>query len=563
MKKKKLQFNRISGLLLTSVIMGTVVMPTVPALAAVASQANSIKPGESVSAGEAAYPSSDYSAFSSWHQYGAASLAPTNRFSSVLVDNQPNRVGTELFADVMDMTRPASFSGTFTTSLTSDNPGDKANSMDSGDALGFILMPAGISDETLRDVNQTATGGSLGLAGLADSSFIGRDFHSNPGTDGEAVKPSTPKGGASNLSIRTTDSRGTIKTTGYANADAPDAGLQEQTSPSQSTAHLTNLMTVTWIPELRSLSVDNQTLSGSLTYTVSSPTAPSYQLSSRITVKTQMKLATVASTGSNYSMMSFISEGNHFSVQKPSTRVRIEYIDQETGQSIAPSTSLVAPIGTAIAINAPGQAGADGRTIFDVENVMGYAFVSAPGRININENVKTYQVFYRKLKTKSPTVPVQDNNNSQSNQESQGNQASEQSKKPTSPIHKEQLIPSRDVQVNHLRTVQNEKTESQSPIVSAVQEVSPEEMAPAEIKPDNKVAGAKPSSQQESQAKVDSKKEKITGKQASAESFKKASSPAKGSFRAIGVMSAVAGVAVSAGILVLLKKLLALAKFLR
>ncbi|WP_213534896.1 MucBP domain-containing protein [Lactococcus nasutitermitis] len=394
---------------------------------------SSLSPGNTVDTGNHVYTTTDIANPNLWKVSGNAldTTATTDNFSTTLVQNVGKSAGLGLFQGALDMAYPISFSGVFGVTVNG-GVGYKGNAMDAGDSLGFILTPESTDDiaSNLENNSADAVGQYLGIGGLENSIFAGRDFYSNIGKNGvDNVIPGQTinnnifgdnRGGADGISIRQTDASGKLITgENYAAAAAPDAGEMISDGNYKDNTISEN-MTFSWEnPVVNS----DGTITGTLVYSVT-PLIPSQgettTIFEKITVpERSLSLGVIGATGGNYSTMTFANNGSTFSAHKGSNSVKVNYIDEATGKTIADSSTIEANVGDTITVDSPtsmtGQTGENSYS-YAAAKISGYDYAGGASVLVANnaEDANQINVYYSKIPVntvKNVTINKEDNGN--------------------------------------------------------------------------------------------------------------------------------------------------------
>ncbi|WP_240424367.1 lectin-like domain-containing protein [Lactococcus allomyrinae] len=348
-------------------------------------------PGQSTDTGNHIYPLNANTNSALWTNVGTAQTNSTSPFSVSLVNNQSTAAGYALFNGAIDMSQRVSFSGMFSLRAHSGT-----NPFAAGDSLGFILTPKStdfiannLQTNVAADGTSNVVGKYLGIGGLPDSIFVGRDLYQNSDVDLDGA--GTENAASNNIAIRQTNSSGTLITKDYATASAPDSG-----------ATVTDNMEIEWQPT--SVSTNESTVTGVLTYTISSASGVTLSvLTETLSVARSMSLGVIGATGGNYGILSYSSTSDDFNAYKGTQNVQVNYLDQETGQSIIntlPST-IIANVGDKLTVF-----GKQLRDVVDVNTysylapeISGYMFVSANPMIVANNDLvnNVINVYYKKI----------------------------------------------------------------------------------------------------------------------------------------------------------------------
>ncbi|RZI48968.1 lectin-like domain-containing protein [Lactococcus kimchii] len=351
--------------------------------------ATTLVPGQSLNVGDETYNSTQLQDEKNWTSLGSVTDFSAAPFGLTLVKNQGQEAGYSFFNGKLDFSQSIRLSGTFVAQVSSNNPFSPANAMEVGDALGFILTPS--SNQLVENNLPHATAGQLGIGGLPYSVFLGRDFYHNSEFDEEGGN-----GASDYISLRRTDENGQLLTRDYPSLSVPDPGILTSQGL-ETTNRLTDVMTLTWTPE--QVSADGQSISGKLTYTVSSATAASQTLSENLTVAQSMTLGVVGVTGGHYGLLTYSTAGGSLLATKAKQAVQVNYLD-ETGQKIQTSSTLFAPAGAELSVGAEEDTAA-GSYQFAAPMIPNYVFdKSAPIRVSdLSEN--QINVYYKKRATAS------------------------------------------------------------------------------------------------------------------------------------------------------------------
>lgn len=209
--------------------------------------------------------------------------------------NNTNSAGYALFNGAIDMAHPMAASATirFTSRFSS------------GDSLGFILTPDSLN--TLKSNINNAIGPNLGLAGLANSYFLGRDFYSNLGSSYNNIDGTAHNGwsaGAGDVvAIRNTLASGTLNPADYPTQTAANMTTttgQAWSELADNAGNILNLgassdpVTLSWTSTSSTATTATGTLSLKITNTDASKTVT---LSTTTTLSRYMTLGFVGATG--------------------------------------------------------------------------------------------------------------------------------------------------------------------------------------------------------------------------------------------------------------------------
>lgn len=413
-KREKYPRTRIMlGLLISTSILGGMTLVSSPifknAYVFAATSSQTLNPGQTIN-NQVVYNTADIENGNAWTVAGTATIPAANQpFSTTLISSTKSSAGLALFNGTLDMSQPVSFQGTFTITVAG-NPAAlyTGNAMDAGDSLGFILTPASNAQITSNLAN--STGQNLGVGGLANSVFLGRDLYYNSSIDSN-VKGATVNavtGGQNVICIRQTDATGTLASATNTGADqqytattATDAGITTGTYGANT---ITETMAFSWTPTATN---PNGTSTGILTYNLTALTGANAgqtaQLSTTVTLNNSLSLGVVGATGGNFGIMTFQNDGSNFTASKATEPITVNYIDQSTGQPIASAaaSTITATAGDQITINAPTDATTQtGNSYsYNAPTITGYDYVSADPTLTVadgNSATNVINVYYTK-----------------------------------------------------------------------------------------------------------------------------------------------------------------------
>ncbi|GBG97182.1 lectin-like domain-containing protein [Lactococcus termiticola] len=395
----------ITGLLLSTAVLEAYQMsqgqsPVSLGQSAYASSlSQSLMPGLTTDTGNHNYTAGDVQESSNWSLSGSASKTLDSPFTSQLV-NDKSQAGLALFNGALDMTQKVAFSGQFSVSVESSLLVYDANAMDGGDSLGFIMTPANASQ--IEANLSHSVGENLGIGGLSNSIFAGRDLYSNSDVDEEIPGQTinSNRKGADGIAIRQTDATGKLLTSSYPAVGAPDAG---EKSGLYSTNKITEKMSLSWTPE--TVNPDG-TVTGSLSYELTALTGSDagkrYQIEAQqLTVSKSLSLGVVGATGGNYSSMTYANDGSALIAGKGTGQVEVDYLDDATQQAI-PGTSasqIIGNVGDSLSVIAP-DAGFESRPTsysFPAVSVPGYSYVKSDPALTLENNSQSgpIKVYYQ------------------------------------------------------------------------------------------------------------------------------------------------------------------------
>ena len=388
------------------------------------------------------------------HTYTNGEINQTANYTTGSTDNHTVVASPwfNLVNDTASTVGYATFNGAIATNLSFSmtasikvDDGTLGNFHNTGDALGFILTPSSTSQ--LANNVKSATGANLGINGLANTYFLGRDLYSNfinPTTGGayldgyQDALNGWNDGGGSIIAIRSTDSTGTLQsatynslgsgaagtgsqntTDGTAFMDAPDDNytLGIKTTP----ATVTESVTVSWTPDATNTAPTGFN-SGTLSFTLIPQTSNNgtKTITTKANLQNSMTFGFIGGTGGNYGNLSVSLNGASGTMGRGTSTVKVNYLNSVTNQPISgmPASTITANVDDTItATNATSSSStaSTGLTTYNFQAPTapaGYTYASSnavtvqnfqssatnPNVINIlytptNETAKIYQAF--------------------------------------------------------------------------------------------------------------------------------------------------------------------------
>lgn len=267
-----------------------------------------------------------------------------------------------------------------------------------GDAAGFFLTPA--STEQIKSNAPSATGQYLGIQGLKDSYFLGRDLYYNGGFDGTA----STNVGQNTAEIRKTDEEGkleysTTSSVSWKQFSAPLAlkgngilgGVLTSTAyKGAETLRLTWNNVIdngdgTYTGDLNLQSIPDADYNNNGTYNNAG-------ISRSATLSRNMTFGTLAITGTNTGV---IQEGNatsaaSFSATRGTENVTIKYIDETTNQPIKniSESTVIANTGDTIGVT-NGDANSTDDYTYGAPQISHYTFSKGESLKVLNDDSTT------------------------------------------------------------------------------------------------------------------------------------------------------------------------------
>lgn len=209
-----------------------------------------------------------------------------------------------------------------------------------GDAAGFILTPS--SDEQIKSNAPGAAGQGLGINGLYNTIFMGRDLYYNPNVDGPSN--SSNDKGSDTLEIRKTNVAGTLEisntsTYPWTQVKAPMV-LKHDGLILPSNYRGSEKLEISW-------SNITTNISGTYTGTLTISSTPDSEfnnsgkygkvsISRVVTLQRNMSFGSIGVTGSNTGIIKEgnVSKDSTFSAMRGTADVKVNYIDSTTNKPI-------------------------------------------------------------------------------------------------------------------------------------------------------------------------------------------------------------------------------------
>lgn len=286
----------------------------------------------------------------------------------------------------------------------------------SGDGIGFFLTPVSktafqanfnnagtppiAADPAWGNPYRNPKGPGLGIAGLSNSIFAGRDLYNDTTGYGsgttlgplDGLQGTT--GTSNNISIRTTDSTGALNRTGYSTVASPGNPLGGFVGIGND--HVVDKMSLTWTPT-GTVNAQGQ-ITGNLMLVdqplddngnpVGSSVSTVYN---NITVNSAMNIGAFGSTGGNQGALSLNVASMSFNGQKGQEPVTVNYINSVTKQEMPsmPSSTITANISDIVGVGATASTPSPLNTVGNTyiftppATPAGYTLASYPSNITV------------------------------------------------------------------------------------------------------------------------------------------------------------------------------------
>ncbi|MDR2832591.1 MAG: hypothetical protein LBV67_02620, partial [Streptococcaceae bacterium] len=328
--------------------------------AAATVSSGAITPGATLDTGNHTMTSNAFAQASNW-----TTTSTSNETGSTFTNgwvnmdtNGTNRGVWTTFNNAMDMTKPF----TFTYGEKSSLGTLLKQYYDYGDAMGVIFSPVGTTA-----INTGKTGAGLGLYGLANSVFVGRDMYQNDAGSNPygIVDPNNVAGtwhgdifgnqyGSNMMRIQTTNAQGTFNTPGTSSGSLNPVG-DAGNLPNGGDTVVINWFGSGGVGSAVTVNA-NGTVTGNMNVTINGKTITYPNL----TVNAAMSMSMIGATGANYSAISYNLGANTTTTNLGTSNVLVNYLNATTGKQMSSAgtawaqSSITANVGDKIGITPTG-----------------------------------------------------------------------------------------------------------------------------------------------------------------------------------------------------------------
>lgn len=336
-------------------------LPKVEKAHAATTSSGTLVPGTNYDTGGHTYSGTEFAQASNYLTYGTANIASP---WINLVTNTQSSVGLGIFnGSVSSISASSGFTlkATIKVDMTNGILGGLLQNWESaGDALGIVLSGASKQQLQTNAQSSNATGSGLGIRGLPNTVFLGRDLYSNltsdDGTTTNGVD-GTPSSGWSSgsgnvIAIRSTNSAGAMANATYPNGTTTGTTTGQawmQADDSTLLAGLTNPNTVTepvsvtWTPDATNTGAAGFT-SGTLSFSLTSQNSAllgstkTYTITTKMSLQNSLSIGFLGATGGNAGALSVSLNGATLTGNKGTQLVPVNYLNKVTGQAIPSMT---------------------------------------------------------------------------------------------------------------------------------------------------------------------------------------------------------------------------------
>ncbi|AYG00400.1 lectin-like domain-containing protein [Lactococcus allomyrinae] len=311
-------------------------------------------PNSNVDTGNHEFTRTDMDVAGNWTSFGRGGASPSWSAGALnIINDKASQAGGAIFNYGVDFSQSLILTGAFKVDL------DWAYDYAAGDSLGFVL-----SKINAQNIVGGQTGGGLGVAGLPESIFAGRDFYYNSDYNdpdvGRGVDGILLPNVSNMIAIRETSSGGTLlPAPSSASASVNGANWQAGSILNWRNVY-TDYVQLKWNPT--SGVGANGRVSGRLTMTYGSGadasgniTGQTGQIFDDCELNQMLSIGVVGSTGGHWSKMSYLTSSGYLKSTKATQPIRVNYINSVTGQVIqsAPYTTIKANVGDKIGVVSP------------------------------------------------------------------------------------------------------------------------------------------------------------------------------------------------------------------
>lgn len=332
-------------------------LPKVEKAHAATTSSGTLVPGTNYDTGGHTYSGTEFAQASNYLTYGTANIASP---WINLVTNTQSSVGLGIFnGSVSSISASSGFTlkATIKVDMTNGILGGLLQNWESaGDALGIVLSGASKQQLQTNAQSSNATGSGLGIRGLPNTVFLGRDLYSNL-TSGDGTTTNgvdgTPSNGWSSgsgnvIAIRSTNSAGAMANATYPNGTTTGTTTGQawmQADDSTLLAGLTNPNTVTepvsvtWTPDATNTGAAGFT-SGTLSFSLTSQNSAllgstkTYTITTKMSLQNSLSIGFLGATGGNAGALSVSLNGATLTGNKGTQLVPVNYLNKVTGQAI-------------------------------------------------------------------------------------------------------------------------------------------------------------------------------------------------------------------------------------
>ncbi|MFK4916182.1 hypothetical protein ACI1T6_04995 [Lactococcus petauri] len=337
-----------------------------------------VNPGDKIDTGNHDFSPTELKETTNWGILGTSSpWWDANGYTLMLNNQGKDKVGYGVFKYALDFSKPVKLTASFGVNI------NNAYTYAAGDSLGFIL-----TDVNANEITKGQSGGGLGILGIPNAIFAGRDFYYNFGipTYDSSVGQVTEGpllgrvNGSSQITIRQTSADGlSLLKPDTLSAVSAQYGIFNKGSGSTKSTGI-DYVQLEWIPTDGGMVTSSGKVSGYLKLTYGSgvdangdvngsttsvlygnPTDSSLQLSQMLSI------GVAGATGGNYSDLSFNAQSSYLTGSKATQDVKVNYINAVTGKKILTKEQAVihANVGDTVSLHSPSASPDSNRDFYE------------------------------------------------------------------------------------------------------------------------------------------------------------------------------------------------------
>ncbi|PPA68264.1 KxYKxGKxW signal peptide domain-containing protein [Lactococcus lactis] len=352
-------------------------LPKIEKAQAATTSSGTLVAGQTYNTGGGTYSGTEFANANNYTLYGSPKPIVAGNWLNLVSNTKPS-VGIGIYNGAVSTVSSATAFSLSTTIKV--DPGTTGNFQNTGDSLGIILT--GVSQNLLQAnvQNANSTGAGLGIEGLANTIFIGRDLYSNlsastsgsvvfNGPDG-TVSNGWSDGGGNVIAIRQTDSSGQLIQANYPSGTTNNSNGQAWMQAADDTAvgtigAVSEPIKISWAPD--STTAPAGYTHGTLTFSLTTSnnyggvagiggSPKTYTISTTTNLPNALTVGFVASTGGNTGNLSVSLNGATITGTKGTANVPVNYLNKLTNQPISNMTAstINANVGDTIGAILPG-----------------------------------------------------------------------------------------------------------------------------------------------------------------------------------------------------------------
>jgi len=329
-------------------------LPKVERTHAATISSGTLAPGTNYDTGGHTYSGAEFAQASNYLTYGTANIASP---WINLVTNTQSSVGLGIYNGLgSSISSSSGFTLKATLQVDMTIGGLFQDFTSAGDAIGVVF--SGASKQQLQNNAQSsnATGSGLGIRGLPNTVFLGRDLYCNltsddgsisTGVDGTSGTNGWQSGPGNVIAIRSTNAAGVMANATYPNGTTTGTTTGQAWTQADDSTFLLGItnpkkvlepVTVTWTPDTTNTGAAGFT-SGTLSFKLTSQNAllgsvRTYSISTKMSLQNSLSIGFLGATGGNAGALSVSLKNATLTGNKGTQLVPVNYLNKITGQAI-------------------------------------------------------------------------------------------------------------------------------------------------------------------------------------------------------------------------------------